>query len=291
MQEINRVRIPYDDITIGEGFNSRKTIRNLEELALSIDQLGLLTPIIVTEGGPSKTTGKRKAFLLAGERRYRAVGLLRDPAWAPKDSDGKPIQRQTSPASWNQIQATFYKGPAEDKIVVNLIENMQRENLDPLEEAEAIRIYMDKTGASQAQAAVKLSKSEAYVSQRLSLLKASPVLKEALNAGTVSATQAREMIALPEEAQKKLVQSIETKQATLLAGKKVSVAEVKEIADQAKHDLGIKVEKKPRKDAKAAAYDTEKVKLAKEVYDGLDISVLSATAIFCLLYTSPSPRD
>jgi ParB-like chromosome segregation protein Spo0J len=292
-KEIERTLVPYVDIMIGDDFNSRKTLKNIEGLAQSLDENSLIQPIVVREGGPSKVDGRRKVFLIAGERRYRAIGLLRDPQWTAKDADGKEIPRKTTPAAWNSVEAKFVKKPAPEMSIINLIENLQREGLDPLEEAEAMHTYMETYKCSQDVLAHKLGKSSPYVSQRLSLLKhTAPEVKKALEDKTITATHAREIIALPPAQQKAVIKEV---QARVDDGKKVSVAAVKEMADKHKSDLGIQTQTRTRtKDGDGVEYDKVKIDLAKEIYEGKSMDVRPKAALLeqlgALIQRAQNPR-
>jgi ParB-like chromosome segregation protein Spo0J len=277
-KEISRVLVPYEDIMIGEDFNGRKLMKNLEELAASLDENGLIQPLVLREGGPSKTDGRRKYFLIAGERRYQAIGRLRDPNWSPPAGpDGKKGARKRGPAAWAQVEAKLVKGNTQENSILNLIENLQREGLEPLEEAQAMKDYMEKYSATQAQLAKKLGKSEPYVSQRLTLLKSTaPEVKEAIDKGVISATHAREMVALPPTRQKSMLKDIEELQRN---GKKVSVADVKVEADRHKAELGIHPTREPRIVRNVPDYDEEKVALARRVYQGKSFDVRPKAAL------------
>lgn len=277
-KEDSKARVAFTDIVLDPDFNSRKTFNNIEELAASLDQNGMITRLGVREGGADKA-GKRKYFLIAGHRRHMAIDkYLRDPDWAPVDNKGKKLPRKTTPASWVTVEVKKHKGNTQDNAIINMIENLQREALDPMEEAAAMQLYIEKYKVTQAQLAQRLGKSEPYISQRLSLLKNTAAeVKEALEKGTVSPTQVREMVTLPKSEQKEMLKNIEEKQEK--TGKKVSVEEIKKDADKRKETLGIKREKAPRKKANEPDYDAEKVAAAKEVYEGKDLEVRSKTAL------------
>jgi ParB family chromosome partitioning protein len=276
-KEISRVLVPYEDIMIGDDFNGRKLMKSIAELAASLDENGLIQPLVLREGGPSKTDGRRKYFLIAGERRYRAIGLLRDPSWAPPvGSDGRKALRKRAPASWTQVEAKLVKGNTQENSILNLIENLQREGLEPLEEAQAMQDYMAKYRVTQAALARKLGKSEPYVSQRLTLLRSiAPEVRDAIDKGVISATHAREMVALPAETQKVVLRGIEEQKRS---GKKVSVADVKESADRHKADLGLKPTRE-RPARESPDYDEEKVALARQVYQGKSFDVRPKAAL------------
>ena len=239
-KEITRMIVALKDIRIGEDFNGRKdAARDIDGLAASIKELGLVQPLVVREGGPSKTDGGRTYFLVAGERRYHAITKL----------------------GLKQVEIKLVKGNSQDAALLNLVENAQRLNLEPLEEAKQFVHVMQRFKMTQAQLAKKTGKSEPYISQRLSLLKnASPEVKAAVEKGSITATHAREMVTLPPEQQKEMIEEIEAKKKN---GKKVSVAEVKEAADTRKATNGVK-----RNGKKAPVYDQEKLKLGRELLEG-----------------------
>lgn len=141
----------------------------LRELADSIREHGLLQPVLVRRQGDGYQ-------LIAGERRWRAArmaGLERIPA----------IVRGG--------------GPDEEGLLLGLIENLQREDLDPIEEARGIRRLIDQFGLTHEEAAARLGKHRVAVSQALRLLNAAPAVISATAAGAVTAGHARALVGLP----------------------------------------------------------------------------------------------
>ncbi len=139
----------------------------LEELAASIREHGVIQPVLVRPSG-------KNYELVAGERRWRAArqaGLKSVPALV-RDLDDR--------------QNMFYA----------LIENMQREDLNPLEEAEAIRAIMDGWDLNQEQAAEAVGKSRPYVANALRLLKLPDEVKTLVEAKKLSAGHARAIAGL-----------------------------------------------------------------------------------------------
>lgn len=271
----NRSMAPLSDIVVVPGFNGRRTFTGIEELAVSIDRNGLINALGVREGGPSKLDGRRSLFLVTGERRYRALLLLRDPDFKPVDAKGEPIKRRTTPASWVQVPVKLEKGDAAQFDVRNYIENADREDVPPLEEAEHIDGIMKKHGWSQAEFCARTGKNKAHVSQRLSLLKSAPV-REAVQSNVLTATQAREVVTLPEEQQKAVVAEVKDRQKS---GKQMSVQDVKQIADKEKSKLGIKHNKDRKVDKDGAEYDKDKIGKAREMYDGKSLDMRPKTAV------------
>jgi ParB family transcriptional regulator, chromosome partitioning protein len=140
----------------------------LRELADSIKQHGVLQPILVRRLPDGYE-------LIAGERRWRAArlaGVERIPAIIRHDTE------------------------AEDSLLLGLIENLQREDLDPIEEARGIRRLIDQFGLTHEDAAARLGKHRVAVTQALRLLTACPALLSATAAGAISAGHARALVGL-----------------------------------------------------------------------------------------------
>ncbi|MGZ4189026.1 MAG: ParB/RepB/Spo0J family partition protein [Actinomycetota bacterium] len=139
----------------------------LEELAASIRSVGLLQPVVVrpVSGGYE---------LVAGERRWRAskiAGLMRIPAIVRETGDDQMLRDA-------------------------LIENLQRVDLNPLEEAAAFRQLVDDFGATHEEIADRVGKSRAAVTNALRLLQLGPDVQQRLAAGTLSAAHGRAIAAL-----------------------------------------------------------------------------------------------
>ena len=113
----------------------------LNDLAQSIRAVGVLQPIIVAQSGERYT-------IIAGERRYRASRL----------------------AEKTEIPAIVRDWDEQTRLEAALIENLQRDNLNPIEEAMGVRRLMDETGLTQEQAAERLGKSRPAVANLLRLL-------------------------------------------------------------------------------------------------------------------------
>lgn len=113
----------------------------LEQLAESIRQAGVLSPILVVENG-------MRYRIVAGERRYRASRL----------------------AGLSSVPCIVRDLTTEQQMEAALIENLQREDLNPIEEANAIKSLMQECGYTQEQAAQKLGKSRPAIANMLRLL-------------------------------------------------------------------------------------------------------------------------
>jgi ParB family transcriptional regulator, chromosome partitioning protein len=153
----------------------------LDELVDSIREVGLLQPVVVREAAPGRFE------LVMGERRWRAAeraGLAEIPA----------IVRAT----------------ADDDLLRDaLMENLHREQLNPLEEAAAYQQLLDDFGATHEELARKIGRSRPHISNTLRLLHLSPAVQRRVAAGVLSAGHARALLALDDPAaQEHLAQRI-----------------------------------------------------------------------------------
>lgn len=146
----------------------------LEELAASIREKGVFQPIIVRQPDPRL----ERYELLAGERRFRASKLA---------------GQATIPAI---VRVVDDAGMME----VAVLENLQREDLNPLEEAQAYQTLLEKLGLTQAEVADRLGKSRPYVANYLRLLGLPPQVKKLVAQRQLSMGQARTLLSLKDEA-------------------------------------------------------------------------------------------
>lgn len=142
----------------------------LAELAASIEENGLLQPLVVR---PSPSTEGRFE-LVAGERRFRALKRI---GWA----DAPVLVREASD---------------ETLLVLALVENLQREALSPLEEAEGYRSLGEKFDMTQAEIARAVGKSRSAVANFLRLLNLPPSVRKLLESGDLSMGHARALLAV-----------------------------------------------------------------------------------------------
>ncbi|MBL8967624.1 MAG: ParB/RepB/Spo0J family partition protein [Spirochaetaceae bacterium] len=157
----------------------RKTFSeaSIAELADSIRRHGLIQPIVVEDSGEGRYR------IVAGERRWRAanVAALRD---IPV------IVRSFSP---------------EKRLEIGIIENVQREDLNPVEEAEAYRALMDLTGCTQEEVADKVGKSRPAVANALRLLKLPVAALASLRDGKISPGHARALLSVQDPGSRELL--------------------------------------------------------------------------------------
>lgn len=143
----------------------------LNDLAESIREHGIISPLVVTRKGDGFE-------LIAGERRLRAakkIGLKEVPAIVREEGEQK-------------------------KLEIALIENLQRENLNPMESAVAYRRLMDEFGLTQEEAATKLGKARSSVANSLRLLALPLEAQVALSAGKITEAHAKYLLGLEGEA-------------------------------------------------------------------------------------------
>ena len=143
----------------------------LAELAESIKNFGVMQPLLVM---PLPEAGQY--MIVAGERRFRAAGLA--------GLEKAPcIVRQLSPTQLAEI---------------SLIENIQREDLNPVEEAEAYHMLMESYGYTQEKLAQRLGKSRPHVANTLRLLQLAPQERKLVAQGRITAGHARALLSLPD---------------------------------------------------------------------------------------------
>ena len=156
---------------------------SLAGLAASIGEVGVLQPILVCE------TGDDEFELIAGERRWRAarrVGLLNIPALIQELDEVKKFEN-------------------------TIIENLHRDDLDPLEEAEAYNRLMDDYSYTHEMIAQRIGKSRAAVTNSLRLLQLSPGVQNAIHLGQITAGHARALLSLSDRnLQEELAKQIAT---------------------------------------------------------------------------------
>jgi ParB family chromosome partitioning protein len=143
----------------------------LDELRSSIAEFGVLVPILV------RSLGGEKYELIAGERRWRAAtaaGLATVPAIVRTADDRESLE-------------------------VAIVENLQRENLDPLEEAMGFQHLMESHDFTQEQVAQRVGRSRPSVANALRLLNLSDTIKALVRDGALSGGAARALLAFPED--------------------------------------------------------------------------------------------
>ena len=168
-------RVPIEMIRPGAFQPRRRFVEpELDALAQSIREKGIIQPLLVRP-----IAGEEAAFeLIAGERRWRAaqrIGMHEVPAIVRPLADSEALE-------------------------IALVENLQREDLSALEEAEAYRRLMDEFGRTQAALAEAVGKSRSHVANTLRLLSLPASVRHSLDHGELSAGHARALLAAPDPA-------------------------------------------------------------------------------------------
>ena len=161
----NTIEIPISEIR-SNPYQPRKSfnIETLNELADSISEYGVVEPIIVKKG--------IKGYeIVAGERRTKASTL----------------------AGLKTIPAIIKDFTDEEMMEIALLENIQREDLNPIDAAEGINNIINKRGFTQEEFARKFGKSRSYITNLLGLLKLPEVVKEKVKDGKLSMSHARSL--------------------------------------------------------------------------------------------------
>ena len=154
----------------------------IKELAQSIKEHGLLQPIVV------RPIEEGMYEIIAGERRFRAI----------KHNDLPETEAIIKPLNVKETAA------------VALIENIQRENLSAIEEAEAYRKLLELEGITQQDLAVSMGKSQSFIANKLRLLKLSEPIVISLQKGEITERHARALLGLEDEEQQDVLTAIQS---------------------------------------------------------------------------------
>ena len=171
---------------------------SLQDLANSIKAQGVLQPIVV------RGIGEGRYEIIAGERRWRAAQL----------------------AELHQVPAVIRDVPDEAAIAMALIENIQRENLNPIEEASALERLIEEFELTHQQAADAVGRSRAAVSNLLRLLSLNPDVRKLLENGDLEMGHARALLTLSGDAQSKAARDV--------AARGLSVRETEQLVNRSK---------------------------------------------------------
>ena len=181
--------LSVEQIDVGEGI--RRTIERepLEELAASIALHGVLQPIVVEPGVEGRYN------IQIGMRRFTAAKM----------------------AGLEKVPAIILDGSlgAEDSLAMRLVENIHREDLDPIDEAEAYAALREM-GVKVSEVAKRVGKERTYVSHSMRLLRLHPKVREAVRRHTIPRDQALSLLRLEPEQQLELAQEIAERGLTML---------------------------------------------------------------------------
>lgn len=181
-------QLPVEQIQRGK-YQPRRDMdpKALEDLANSIRAQGVIQPLIVRPF--TDVSGFQHFEIIAGERRWRAAQM----------------------AGLTEVPAIVREVPDEAAVAIALIENIQREELNPIEEAMALDRLIEEFGLTHQQVAEAVGKSRTTVSNLLRLLALPEPVKKMLERGALEMGHARALITLPESAQLEAAETIATR--------------------------------------------------------------------------------
>jgi ParB family transcriptional regulator, chromosome partitioning protein len=175
--------------------------QRLTELAASIKQYGIIQPIVVKKEGS-------KYRIVAGERRYRAAKM----------------------AGLTEIKAILFKG--EEDYQISLIENLQREDLNPIEVAEAYTELIKRFSYTQQELSEKVGKSRSEISNCMRLLNLTGKIQDLVRNGTISVGQARPLAVLEKSEQEAVLDKILNKKLTARQVEKIASSKQNKTAEK-----------------------------------------------------------
>lgn len=181
-------------------FQPRRTFNedSLQELAASIKEHGIIQPIIAEKNGD-------EYYIIAGERRTRAALL----------------------AGLTRVPVIFREFENSKKLEIALIENIQRENLNPIEEAKAYQEIMQLSNLNQEETAKRVGKSRSAVANAMRLLQLPDEMQIALEKGSITAGHARAILSLINPADQTLLFTRITEQSLSVREAEMQAAQLK----------------------------------------------------------------
>ena len=210
----------------------------LRELAGSIKMNGVIQPLIVRKG----TNGYE---LVAGERRWRASRL----------------------AGLKSVPCIIRDFDDRQNAIVAIIENMQREDLNPIEEAIGLKSMTEKYGFTQEQVSVSLGRSRTYIANSIRLLKLPPEIQEYVSSGQMSAAHGRTIINIPDKVKQKEI-------ADKIIRNDLSVRATEKLAEKVKDDLRPeRKRRKPKNDQSGRSEDIIAVERELMTLTGTKVSI------------------
>lgn len=211
---ISAIYVPLSSISANPN-QPRKSFdeESLKELSISIKEQGIIQPIIVEEIVPGRYS------IIAGERRFRAAKM----------------------AGINKVPVIIKSLNEMQRIQMSLIENIQRENLNPIEEASAYQYLMQRSDMTQEQVAEKVGKSRSAIANSVRLLSLSDAIKDDLISGQISAGHARAILSLVNPSDQKLLRD-------KIIERDLSVREAEKLADEYNKGHKIVPKKKDKDD-------------------------------------------
>lgn len=196
----------------------------IKGLAASIQAVGLLQPIIVRRS-------ENNHYVVAGERRLRAV----------------------KQAGLKKIRAIVIEADEVKNLTLALIENIQRTNLNPIEEAEAYKVLINRFSLKQQDIAAQVGKERATIANLLRLLQLPAEIQEALSSGEISTGHAKVLLSVSGGRQMELYREI--------LNKSVSVRALEQLVQEGEVNQKQGKKKKPSKDAHIRKVEEELVSI------------------------------
>ena len=208
--DANLKNIPVDLIQPGK-YQPRTDMHetSLEELANSIKKQGVMQPIVL------RPISSSRYEIIAGERRWRATQL----------------------AGLHSIPAIIKEVSDESAIAMSLIENIQRENLNPIEEAMALKRLQDEFELTQQEVAEAVGKSRATVTNLIRLIGLNPDVRRMVEHGDLEMGHARALLSLPDLQQSEAARTV--------VGKGLSVRQTESLVRRLQAGTGGKRKKAP----------------------------------------------
>ena len=207
---------PIHSISIKEIVSNRYQPRRsfdqnkIDELAQSIRGNGLIQPIIVRRHG-------EKFEIIVGERRFRAV----------------------KQAGLTEIPAVIKEYPQDKLFDITLIENIQREDLNPIEEANAYKMILERDRITQEEFSNRIGKSRSYIANMIRILELPDDIQDYVSRGTISVGQAKALMSLRSRSEQEII-------VRRIINEKLTVREVERITKKSDVPRGTKViEKDP----------------------------------------------
>jgi ParB family chromosome partitioning protein len=174
------LQVPVEQVLPGDG-QPRQRFQDdaLGELAASIKSHGIIQPIVVRRRPLQGAGGPQQYEIIAGERRWRAA----------------------QKAGLKSVPVVVSDAAPEDTLTLALVENLQREDLNPIEEAEAFHRLHDGLGYSHQEIADAVGKDRTTVANALRLLKLPPAVRQQVLVGELTMGHARALLALDDGAE------------------------------------------------------------------------------------------
>lgn len=204
----------------------------LEELALSIKQKGILQPIV------ARKISEGKYEIIAGERRWRAAQL----------------------AELKEVPVIIKDAEDQEALELALIENIQRQDLNPVEEAEAYAHLIDKYHLTQQQLAERTGKDRATIANMMRLLSLTPEARELVSRGELSTGQAKVLLSIADT-------KIQTQLAHKIAREKLTVRACEKLVAQTLKPVESKTANESERSLKGISENLQKIVGTKVAID------------------------